>query len=331
MRWLIRLCIVLVVLWCAWWALASYGASTGAERLFASKAGDGWRATISQSGFPFRIQTRLQNLRLTDPATTTVVTLDQASVSAPTYWPGFVTLDLPQSPITLETPASDVMFEGADTQAGVRVTPGATLSLQEARIVSADWLLRIGDAVVVEAQDLNISAVQDAQDAQRYDIAISAEDLTPGPLLRSLIALPDDWPDTFESLLAEAAVTFDKPLDRFATEGTPPRARVVELHDMAISWGPVALTAQGIIQLSDTGQPDGEIEIQLSQWPRLLDLAESSGVLPAAVRRQSELMFRALGNLAGDPEDLDLTLTFAQGRMALGPIDLGPAPEFYLQ
>jgi hypothetical protein len=38
-------------------------------------------------------------------------------------------------------------------------------------------------------------------------------------------------------------------------------------------------------------------------------------------------MFALLAAQTGDPEDLDLPLVFANGRMSLGPLPLGPAPR----
>jgi len=38
-------------------------------------------------------------------------------------------------------------------------------------------------------------------------------------------------------------------------------------------------------------------------------------------------VFALLAAQTGDPEDLDLPLVFAKGRMSLGPLPLGPAPR----
>ena len=37
-----------------------------------------------------------------------------------------------------------------------------------------------------------------------------------------------------------------------------------------------------------------------------------------------------IANLSGRAQDVDVTLSFADGRAYLGPIPLGPSPYFYL-
>jgi len=42
-------------------------------------------------------------------------------------------------------------------------------------------------------------------------------------------------------------------------------------------------------------------------------------------------MLEALAGLSGQPENIDATLNFSNGRIFLGPIPLGPAPSLRLR
>jgi hypothetical protein len=82
--------------------------------------------------------------------------------------------------------------------------------------------------------------------------------------------------------------------------------------------------------VDDQGSPEGALQLTVTNWRGMLDVAQGSGVLDAGLRPQAETILGMLSNLGGDPDTLNMTLTFMDGTMALGPIHLGPAPRLIL-
>ncbi|MEM6304320.1 MAG: DUF2125 domain-containing protein [Pseudomonadota bacterium] len=327
MRFILRLAVVLVVLWCGWWALASWGLHRGLTQAIATREGDGWRADVQQAGFPLRLRSELRDIVLTGPTPDLRVTAEQLAISAPTYWPGFITADLPEAPVRISTPAGEVILELSEGDAGLDVSPGMALELAHLRLRSGTWRLRLQDQALFSGDAIALQVNADAQSAARYLADFSAENLSLGDSLRAALALPADWPEAFDRFTADLAVIFDKPLDRFAGEQPSPQPRRLALNGLDLAWGEIALSAKGALDIDATGVPEGRIEVQLKNWRTVLDLAQNAGALPDQARRQANFMLGALASRAGAPEDLDLTLNFTSGRLALSGIDLGPAPR----
>jgi len=327
MRRLIRWLVAFALLWTAWWAIASYGAQRGLAGAIEAHKSDGWQAEVSQEGFPFRIRSRLTGLTLNNPANQTALKASAVTLSAPTYWPGYLTLDLGRTPITLQTPASDLVLEAKGTQAGIRLRPGVALELQSLRVASNNWRLHSAGQDLALADDLDLRLTHDPELANRYDLTLNARKLAPGVLVRQLLGLAPDWPPYFSTFKADAAITFDRPIDRHLRQDAPPQPRALQLHTLDITWGAIQLTAFGGLKIDATGVPEGSVDMQLSNWRALLDIAQSAGALPADQRGQTELFLGLLANRADSPDDIDLTLTFAAGTMALSGIPLGPAPK----
>ena len=124
MRRLIKWVIVLAVLWSGWWAVASFGAQRGLSGWIDANRSIGLQGEVSQGGFPFQIRSQLQDVVLRNPESAVAVRADSLVVSAPTYWPGDVTAELPQTPISIETAAGIIVLKFSDANAGLRLTPG---------------------------------------------------------------------------------------------------------------------------------------------------------------------------------------------------------------
>lgn len=327
MRFLVRLAVIFAVLWCAWWALASFGAHWGLTGAIAAREGDGWRAEVRQAGFPFRIRSDLTNVVLTDPGSDIAVEAEALSVSVPTYWPGYLSADLPETPVRIRTAAGEITVELSAGDAGVNLAPGTALELDSLRVLSGPWRVLFEGQEMVKGQALVARMTQDAERAARYDAVLQADRLTLGKALREPLRLDLDWPSSFDAFAADLSVTFDRPLDRTAGQGTAPQPRAIALRSVDLRWGELALNADGTLLMDSDGMPEGSVTVQLRNWRTALDIVEDAGALPASARGQADVMLGALANRAGSPEDIDLTVDFRNGRLIASGIDLGAAPR----
>ncbi|MGB3246549.1 MAG: DUF2125 domain-containing protein [Sulfitobacter sp.] len=332
-RLLIRLIILSAIVWCAWWALASYGVSRGVMAWVEARRAEGWQveAQTSQGGFPLNIRTHVSVLRLVNPENNAVFSAQGGSLRARTYWPGHLYLDLPDTPILFDGPVGELAFAASNGGAKLRLHPGTALELGSIEIFSDNWEVRLNDVPLFQGDALVLDAAQDSDRAATYEITINADNLTPGALLRQILSLPADWPAAFERFAATASVMFDAPLSRTSLDCSPPQFRQITLDTTKIIWGEIALSAVGSVEIDATGLPSGEVIMQAKDWRRLLDLAQDAGALPALQRGQAELLLGLLAQRLGEPENLDLALTFAAGQMTLSGIPLGPAPRLVLE
>jgi hypothetical protein len=334
MRKLVRTIIILTVIWGAWW----FAASTGLERSVAAwledRRGAGWHADvakISKQGFPLKLHTRLQDVYVSDPTSGIAIDMLQLDLIAAAYWPGFMKVQLPDTPINIAIPNRTLTLNAIDGIAELRLRPGPSLQLQNMRFTSDAWAVEEVEGNLISAKDLRLSAVQNETSAKLYHLALNAADLKPGLNIRAAFKLPIDWPLTFETFTADMDVGFDKAWDRSALDGTRPQPRSIVVRSISAVWGTLNVMGTGNVTLDPAGIPTGMMTVNISNWRDILDLVETSGALAASQRVQAEFMAGALSNQGDDPNDLTLVLSFKNGQMSLGPINLGPAPRLVFQ
>lgn len=90
------------------------------------------------------------------------------------------------------------------------------------------------------------------------------------------------------------------------------------------------------MQADAEGRAEGELTLSTTDLKPLLQAAANAGLIPKQAVVLAETVAKSLGNRAGAPEpaadatgpELRLPLKFADGKMHLGPLPLGPAPIF---
>jgi hypothetical protein len=334
MRILIRLLILLAVVWSGWWWMAASVIDRGLDGWMAARRAEGWQAEaapITTTGFPFELQTQIMDLSLADPETGLALRLDGTTVSAPAYWPGYVTLSVPSTPIELHIADSKHLFRLQDGIARLHLHPRVSLELDSIQTHGGAWQWNTRPGNVLAGDSWAMQITQDDVIAEEYQFDLQIDNLRPGDPLRVQLAVPAAWPLSFENFAADLTVTFDRPWDRRAIKDIRPQPRRIILRDANATWGPVRLVADGDLTVDSMGTPDGTANLLVENWGELLDLAVAAGVLPASIRPQAQTMLGALANLGGDPTRLDLSLRFVGGEMFLGSIRLGPAPRIVLR
>lgn len=329
MRRLMIFLTVLALLWCGWWAVASAVAGRSVHAWLDARRAAGWQvdATVEKSGFPLALRHRLRDLALRDPATRTGFAADDVTLSAAAYWPGNLTLELPDTPIHLSVMGEDLSLRAQNAWADLDLSPGIALELARAEAKAGKWMLTSDGQTLADGKGIKVIVLEEGTEPGRYAFEIGAQGVTPGGPVRAALNLPVDWPQSFDSVIARMTVVFDRPLDRHMRQGALPQPRHVTLSALDLAWGALRLTGSGDVAIAADGTPTGDVMLQVDNWQDTLDIATQSGLLPAPLRSQAQMMLGALANLGGGGEDLKVSLVFSNGEMALGPINLGPAPK----
>ena len=334
MRRVVGLAVILALIWCGWWVWAARAAERAVEQWFADRRAEGWQAEFAgfeMSGFPLQFDAQVALPALADPETGVAVTTSGIGVSAPAWWPGDVTVTLPQDPITLASPESRATLTMDQAGAVMRLHPGSALELEETRLASGPWSLSAPVGDVLSAADLHVAFQQDTADPPRYTISMRAAGLQPGPVPRAALRVPQSWPLTFDQFALNMQVVFDRVWDRRAVEVARPQPRRVQVDLAEAVWGDLRLRAAADLAVDAEGVADGTVSLQARNWQEMLTLAEAAGILPSAVRPQAESVLSALAQASGDPRSIDVDLTLRNGLMLLGFVPLGPAPRLVLR
>ncbi|MEP0564178.1 MAG: DUF2125 domain-containing protein, partial [Paracoccaceae bacterium] len=164
-----------------------------------------------------------------------------------------------------------------------------------------------------------------------YRLGVEVLELRPSDDVRDLLDPAGILPQAIESLRLDATVGFDAPWDRFALEDARPQVRSLQLENLSARWGDVTFRAAGDLVVDELGVPDGRITIKAVEWRQMLAMAVNAGILPEALLNSAENGLGLLAALSGDPNTLDVPLGFANGRVSLGPIPIGPAPRIIIR
>ena len=334
MRTLLWVLLAGVLLWAGWWTVASVGMQRAIAAWIVARKAEGWQAEVAdieRGGFPTHLRTRLVAPQIADPETGVAVELAHIDISAPAWWPGYVDLRLPETPVLLASPLGRSYLTLAGAGAEMRVKPGARLELRSMLAGAEAWRWFGDDATLLTGDALRLQAAQAEGAPETYRIDFDALNLTPGDDWRAAIRLPADWPQSFESLSADMTVIFDRPWDREALSSRRPQPVVITLHGVKAVWGKLAFRAVGDLSIDPFGVPEGLITLKAENWQAMLDLAQTSGLVTPLYRLQLETVLGALAQATGSTKGLDVEIRFRAGRMSVGPIQLGPAPKLRIR
>ncbi len=291
-------------------------------------------ADVRVTGFPNRFDTVMTDLALVDPQTGWRWSTPSLRIYALSYQPNKVIATLAPRQ-TLDGMGQSLSIASDRMAASLHLFAGPALALRETIVETR--ALRVtsdqGWAVGLSSGQLALRAVP-APDAPEnsYEIDVRAADLTlPEPVRRQLdptAALPA----TIGPVHARATPVLDKPLDRHAGDGAPPALRSIDIDRVALTWGPLTITASGALIADSLGRADGSLSVEAENWPAMLVLAENAGAIGAAEAQTLRRALTAAALTTGDAARLKIRLNFSGGRTRLGPIPIGPAPQIrYLQ
>lgn len=315
------------------WFLWAQGTQRVVADWLDARAAEGWLVNyeaLDVTGFPAEFRTVLEGLELADPDTGWVWTLPRLDLVQPVFRPGELRAVWPAEQ-RLASPYERLTVSSAAMTSDLELQPAAhyALDLSDTQLEevsvesSAGWRMALGQGHLTMAR-------REGTDAS-YAVSFAARDLAPPARARAQLDPAGVLPETVSVLGYEAVMDFDRPWDLRAIEERRPQPVRIDLGELQAVWGGLLLRAAGEIEVSDTGVPEGEIAVRAENWRDMVELAVNGGVIPERMRGTVEGLLGVVAGLSGDPEVIDATLGFSDGRVFLGPLPLGPAPRLVLR
>ncbi|MEM8592526.1 MAG: DUF2125 domain-containing protein [Pseudomonadota bacterium] len=318
--------------WSGYWYITASVVEREAQAWFDERRSEGWQAdfaSLDTKGFPYRFDTVLTDVALADPGTGVVWSAPRFEVTALAYQPNHVIALFPPEQ-TLRSPFDTLAITNEDMRASVRVS-GASMALAESRLDMSGLTARASSGLEVTLER-GLLATRTTEDGPgTYDLFFEATNLRPSDTLRLGIDPQGRLPDTFETLKLQAEASFDAPWDRFAIERARPQPTRLDLKDFDAKWGQLELRAIGEVDIDSEGTPEGGITIKATNWREIISIGQALGTIPDGLVVTITSALEILASLSGPPNTIDIKLNFANGRMSLGPIPLGPAPTIRLR
>jgi hypothetical protein len=314
-------------IWMVWWAIGQLSHQKGLEAWIEARRAEGWVADVAELdtvGFPSRFDTTLTEVNLADPATGVAWAAPFVQFLSLAYRPTEVIAVLPNEH-RFSTPLQTLTISHSEAKASLFLKPSTSLALSRARLVidTLDIASNRGwEATLREGR----FAAEEIDTDNTYRLGVEVLELRPSEDVRALLDPAGILPEAVQSLKLDATLGFDAPWDRYALEDARPQVTALDLANLSARWGEVTFRAAGELDVDTDGVPKGRITIKAVEWRQMLQMAVNAGALPEAFVTTAESGLGLLASLSGDPDTIDVPLTFDNGRMSLGPIPLGPAP-----
>lgn len=326
---LVTLLVVAALAWGLYWFVGAMALERATTAWLDARRAEGWvaEAAVETRGFPNRFDTTFSGLELADPGTRVGWSAPVFQMLALSYkpnhlimiWPGAQRVSTPEQAITVDADR----LRGSVIVDPDPLTPlrSATVELAEARVSSNE-----GWTATVAAGQVSMRVKPGATEPATYDLYLDLGELAPDAAFIARLSGKDRLPDTIASIRIGAVVSYDKPWDRTAVDDARPQPRKVLLETLTARWGGLDLRATGALDIGPDGAPLGTIEVSARNWRDMIEIARALGVLEerhvGTVTNGMEL-FSAL---SGNPERLEVPVSFRDGQTFIGPVGVGPAP-----
>jgi hypothetical protein len=325
MRAILTVVAVLAVAWCGWWFLGARIVMQQAEGALAEARAQGYRAEVADlavRGFPNRFDLTVTAPDLADPASGFGWTAPFVQVFALTWQPWHVIAAFaPEQQVT--TPAGVFTLTAGKLQASLRARPAMTLPLDRMTLIGTDLAVLAPGGQSLSTPELRLATRDLDGTGLRHEVGLEVTGLAPGP---GLLPEGTGLPAVLDLLRLDADLTFSAPV-LLNAPGTRPELTGLSLGEALLVWGDLALHARGDLVPDAAGLAEGSLTLRATNWQRVLPALVEAGLVKPEVAQTWTRMLEIMAAQSGDPAVIDLTLRFAQGRVSLGPLPLGPAPR----
>ena len=325
MRALLIIVLALGTLWGGYWVVGSIGLQRTAEAWFAAQNERGVEAGYSDlavQGFPNRFDLTVTDVHLADPVTGYGWDAPFAQVLSMTWKPWHLIAALPNRQ-TVTTPDQEIVVESSTLRGSLVMVPGVALALDAVILEGADLVATSGMGWTLKAARAQLATRQTASLPNGHEVNLTLSGLVPDP---AFLAAAGDLPAQIETTQIDVSVGFTAPIDRFAADSKP-QLTAMTVKQGLVRWGDLKISVTGDVVAGADGLAEGQIDIEMTNWRKILPVAVAMGLITAEVAPTVENMLGLLAEQSADPTVLSLPLKMTAGRMSIGPLPIGPAPR----
>ena len=271
--------------------------------------------TVSLTGFPSDYAVKLEDIQWGDRDHLAVIT-DSLVVLASTLAPNEVSVDV-AGPHRISGRLGDVVVTSPNAVAEVWLDPTQNFELGRSALVAEELTVEAAAAGIASVGRLEFAS-QSLDGEAQYGFALSGENIS----VREMIA---DLPSEFSSLSANISggILTSSPLDASMTGAGAPAIRALRISSGTVQWGSSTIDAAGQINFVDGGLPEGIIELTVTNWQPLYQLAKARGSVDPEL---DEFFMDALTQLEAQsdtPGAVKLPLSIRDGIISYGALRLG--------
>ena len=324
MRRLIWAVLAVSGLWGGYWFVGSTALERAARGWLASAAPGVTATAVDVAGFPNRFDLTLTDLRV-GKAGEVVWNAPFLQLLMLSYKPWHLIAAFPPGQTVTLADGTVLAVTADKLQASLVVTPTRAVALDRI-VVAGDGLgVAVDGTPGLSLDSLRFATRLDPARVDTHEIGLDLNGLRPAAAV--LTALPDrPLPKGDASVHVDAFLGFSAPLDRFAG-ATQPVPVLIEVKEARLVWDDIVIGATGRLTPDAEGLAQGQIDLTLSGWNSAIALAVAAGVLRPEIAPTWAELARRMAEASATPGRIDLALVFANGRMRLGPLPLGPAPR----
>ncbi len=332
MRALATLVFLAVLGWGAYWWTGATAQQKALELWLQDRRAADWVAetdSLKVIGFPNRFDTVIRNLELADPANNWAWSAPEFWILALAYKPNHIIVAFPGKQVVSGL-NERVSIESELARASIVFKPETSLALDRLQLEARSSVFEGATGWRATAGEIAAAffASQTVTDAPAYDLFVRFDDLTPARSWRRQVDPAGLLPDTIPLAKLDATLTYDKPWDRFAVEGRNPRLQTINVRELTFNWGTLELRGAGNLTIEASGFAKGKITLQARNWRKLLEVAQTSGSLAPDIAKNVEKALGLIAGISGNPESIEIPLTFKNGKAYIGPVSIGYAPYF---
>jgi len=330
MRVLSAILLGLAALWSGYWYIGKSTKFEVLETWLEDRRDAGWTVKYSDFkvvGFPNRFDSRFTDLELRDPVSGLGWKAPIFNILALSYQPNHIIAAFPNSQ-NLSFPLEDIAVDSTEMLASVTFEPDTLLAVDQTLLRTKDLALVGASGWRMLAQNLDLSTRQNSQTAFAHDVIFDANRVTPTRAFRSGLDPNGRLPAEIEKLFLNMVLGFDAPWDRVAIESGAPLVTSIGVTDFNATWGLLGLRATGTLDVDANGLINGKLKLEMDNWPELLELFVSAGIVARDTAKTIQSTIRLLTAGSDNPNGFKAPLILSKGQMALGPIPLGAAPRF---
>ena len=310
-----------------WFAATRFLDQALANGIAAAQA-DGWQidyAALETTGFPGDFDINAQDMVIVAADGQWAWQGPALQVQAPSIRPTRVTVDLPPTH-TLRLGEQTLQIESEALTLGGATALNAAFSFDAETVNATEALIKSNFGWQARREQLDGSTTKQAEADKTYDVDLTTSGVTLPATLLAQIAPVGTLSNMINSVALDSEVTLTQPINRFAFDGSGPEPALEKLvlSHFNMTWGDIAVTAAGVLDVDPEGIPDGRITIQTAQWQAIIDILVVAGAIDAGV---APTLANAARTMVDGNGVLFLPITFRDGFMSMGLLPLGPAPH----